>query len=125
MKERDIRNKAVELFKNSGHITWFAPKIKWHSTDIFGIFDLVVVSRNTHETWFVQLTDITNLAHRRKKIIDYFVEHNVVIPNSFIFAWDHKKNDFKKVRVDISELIHATPAIPKIENGDIERDPRS
>ena len=39
--EKIIRRKALDLLKDEGWICWFAPKVKFHETDIFGIIDLM------------------------------------------------------------------------------------
>jgi len=42
-KEAEIRKKAIGKLQDDGWITWFAPKVKFIQTDVFGIIDVLAL----------------------------------------------------------------------------------
>ncbi|MDO8436477.1 MAG: hypothetical protein Q7S82_03850 [bacterium] len=97
-KEIVIRKKATEELRVNGWITWFAPKVKFQQTDIFGIIDLLALKGKKQKN--IQLTTISNVSSRRKKIID-FLKRNKVQMMVEIWAWNAKKKEFKKEKINI------------------------
>ena len=95
-KEADIRKKAIEQLQADGWITWFAPKVKFLQTDIFGIIDLMALRGKSKKN--IQLTTLPNVSARRKKITN-FLESNGVELSVEIWAWNSKKRCFKKEKV--------------------------
>jgi hypothetical protein len=95
MKENEIYKKFVEKFIDKDKVFWKAPCYQKLSWDIFGIFDIIVIDKYSHEILFAQLTTLTNLSHRRKKIQDFFTQQEFVIPNSYIFAYDPETGSWK------------------------------
>ena len=97
MKESRLRQKLKEKLGIYGLI-WFPAKIKYYENDIFGCFDCI---------WYVdgriiliQVTTLTNLSHRRKKILNHFPRGTGGIPkDSYIYAWNDKLQYFKVVNV--------------------------
>ena len=92
MKEAIIRKKAVELLKKDKWVCWFPAKVKFQETDIFGVYDLVCVRKNRLK--FIQLTTLSNLSARRKKIQNFLISNGVSIPSE-IWAYDAKRKYFK------------------------------
>ena len=64
-KESDIRKKAIEQLRADGWITWFAPKVKFIQTDVFGIIDVLALRGKSKKN--IQLTTLSNVSARRKK----------------------------------------------------------
>jgi hypothetical protein len=91
-KESMIRKKAIELLAKNKWTHWFAPKVKFHETDIFGIADLICCRKNKIK--FIQLTTLPNISFKRKKIINFFKKNKVKLPIE-IWAWNSKKKKFK------------------------------
>mgnify|MGYP001610043083 CR=1 FL=1 len=98
MKEIVIRKKAIEELRADGWITWFAPKVKFQQTDIFGIIDLLALKGKRQKN--IQLTTLPNVSSRRKKIIN-FLKKNKVEMTVEIWAWSNKKKKFKKEKINI------------------------
>ncbi|OGZ18389.1 MAG: hypothetical protein A2Z68_02525 [Candidatus Nealsonbacteria bacterium RBG_13_38_11] len=95
-KEADIRKKAIEQLKADGWITWFAPKVKFIQTDVFGIIDLLALKGKSKKN--IQLTTLSNVSARRKKITSFLKMHKVEL-NVEIWGWNSKKSCFKKEKV--------------------------
>jgi len=95
-KESEIRKRAIEQLKGDGWITWFAPKVKFLQTDIFGIIDLMALRGKSKKN--IQLTTLSNVSARRKKIAN-FLKNNGVELSVEIWAWNSKKRCFKKEKV--------------------------
>ena len=97
-KEAEIRKKAMEILKKDGWITWFGPKVKFKQTDVFGIIDLLALKGKRQKN--IQLTTLSNISVRRKKIINFLEEFKVELPVE-IWAWDRKKRKFRKEKINI------------------------
>lgn len=97
MKEKEIIEKVYEwLGVHYAHfLAWRAPSFRTMRWDIFGVFDLIVVT-NTGELFFIQCTTTPNLAARRKKINEWRDKNADVTfkVRAFVFAWDKKKGEF-------------------------------
>lgn len=110
MTEKQIKEKAIYSLKQNDWLYWFPPKVKYFKeTDIFGIFDCVCIDRKSGEIHFVQITELSHLSHRRTKILSYFKEHNVFVPNAWVWAWDKKNQVFFKVKIGTFDIVHAPP----------------
>ncbi|MCJ7786659.1 hypothetical protein MUP06_00375 [Patescibacteria group bacterium] len=95
--EAQIRKKAIEELQADGWITWFAPKVKFHETDIFGIIDLLALKGRKQKN--IQLTTLPNISTRRKKIISFLKKHKVEPPVE-IWAWSNKKKSFRIEKIN-------------------------
>ena len=84
--------------EKNGWIYWFAPKVKYRQTDVFGIIDLLALKGRKKKN--IQLTTLSNISSRRKKITD-FLKKNKVEMMVEIWAWNKKKRRFKKEKVNI------------------------
>ena len=98
MREAEIRKRATEELQSDGWITWFAPKVKFKQTDIFGIIDLLALKGKNKKN--IQLTTLSNISTRRKKIAN-FLKKNKVEMTVEIWAWNSKKKEFRKERINI------------------------
>ena len=96
MKESQIRKKAIELLNKSNWVCWFPKKIKFQETDIFGCYDILAVKKN--KLRFIQITTLSNLSARRKKIEKFLISNEVNILSE-VWAYDKKKRKFKIVKV--------------------------
>ena len=100
MKESLIRKKAIQILEKKKWIIWWPSKVKFKQSDIFGIFDMVCWEQITGHLKFIQLTTLSNLSTRRKKI-QYFLKKNKINPKITynagveIWAWNGNKKTFK------------------------------
>jgi len=98
MKEIELIKKAIEKIISDKQ---FGKCFIWRSQsfsrririDIFNCFDLIIYSQYGI-IYLVQITTLTNLSARRKKILNYF-GLTPPPPHSEIWAWDKNKNEFK------------------------------
>ena len=97
-KEALIRKKAVEKLQSDGWITWYAPKVKFQQTDVFGIIDLLALRGKQKKN--IQLTTLPNVSAKRKKITSFLKKFKVELPVE-IWGWNSKKKVFKKERINI------------------------
>lgn len=97
-KESLIRKRAIEKLRADGWIIWFAPKVKYQQTDVFGIIDLLALKGKRKKN--IQLTTPPNVSAKRKKITNFLKKFKVELPVE-IWAWNQKKRKFKKEKVDI------------------------
>ena len=97
-KESVIRKKAIQILQEEGWITWFAPKVKFRTTDVFGVVDLLALRGKQRKN--IQLTTLSNVSAKRKKITAFLKKYKVEFPVE-IWAWSQKKKTFKKEKVDI------------------------
>jgi len=56
-REAEIRKKAIEILTSQKWICWFAPKVKFRQTDVFGIIDLLALKGKKQKN--IQLILIT------------------------------------------------------------------
>jgi len=97
-KENLIRKKAIEILRRDKWIVWFAPKVKFQQTDVFGIIDLMALKGKRQKN--IQLTTPPNVSAKRKKIINFLQKYKVELPVE-IWAWNSRKKEFKKERINI------------------------
>ena len=92
MKEKQIRDKAVEILKSQGWFCWWSPKAKWQETDVFGIGDILCSRKDSVK--LIQVTTTSNLSARRKKIKKVLenMELGCLIE---IWAYNKQKGKFK------------------------------
>lgn len=97
MTESQIKKRAVEIFEERGWFWWFPVKSKWgKEKDIFGVFDCIVVIGGFPS--FIQLTTLSNVSARRRKIENFVFETHFKSPRA-IWAWDKKKGAFKIINL--------------------------
>ena len=97
-KEALIRKKAIQILEKAGWITWFASKVKYQQTDVFGIIDLLALRGKERKN--IQLTTLPNVSAKRKKIISFLRKFKVQLPVE-IWAWSNKKKEFRKEKVNM------------------------
>jgi len=95
-KEAVIRKKVVEILEKEGWVVWYPPKVKFKQNDVFGIIDLLALKGKRKKN--IQLTTLSNVSARRKKILNFMKEFKVELPVE-IWAWDGKKKRFKKEKI--------------------------
>jgi len=96
-KETVIRKKAIQILRGEGWVTWFAPKVKYQQTDIFGIIDLLALKGRKQKN--IQLTTLPNVSSKRKKITTFLKKFKVLLPVE-IWAWSNKKRCFKIEKIN-------------------------
>ena len=96
-KEYIIRKKAIQILEGMGWVCWYAPKVRWKQTDVFGIIDVLALRGKEKKN--IQLTTLPNVSAKRKKIFNFCTTFKVEIPVE-IWAWCDKKKCFKKERVN-------------------------
>lgn len=97
-KESEIRKKAVQILNNGGWITWCPSRARYKQNDIFGIIDLLAVKRKKMKK--IQLTTLPNVSAKRKKITN-FLKSNKIEMTVEIWAWNRKKREFKKEKINV------------------------
>ncbi len=97
-KESVIRKKATKILEDKGWIVWFAPKVKYQQTDVFGIIDLLAIKGKKMKK--IQLTTLANISTRRRKIQKFLKKFKIEMSVQ-IWAWDGKKKKFKKEKVKL------------------------
>jgi len=107
-KEAQIRKKVVEILEKENWIVWYPSKAKYQQNDIFGIIDLLAIKGKKKKN--IQITTISNISARRKKIIN-FIKKSKVELSVEIWAWNQKKKIFKKEKIDIK--IKKSPFVKK------------
>ncbi len=95
-KEALIRKKAIQILEEKGWITWYAPKAKFRSSDIFGIIDLLALKGRRKKN--IQLTTLPNVSARRKKVVNFLKKFKVELVVE-ICAWDQRKKKFRKEKI--------------------------
>ncbi|MEK9134694.1 MAG: hypothetical protein AAB451_00065 [Patescibacteria group bacterium] len=96
-REAVIRKKAIEILTKAKWVSWYAPKVKFHETDIFGVFDLICWEKASKNLKFIQLTTVSNLSARRKKINGFFKANKIKSRSAEIeiWAWNNRQKNFK------------------------------
>lgn len=96
-KEAVIRKKAIAILTELKWVSWYAPKVKFHETDIFGVFDLICWEKSSKNLKFIQLTTLPNLSARRKKVQGFFKKNRITakIAGVEIWAWNNRQKTFK------------------------------
>jgi len=97
-KEAFIRKKAIKILTDKKWIYWYPAKVKYKQNDIFGIIDLLAIKGRLKKN--IQLTTLSNISARRKKIINFLETFKVELPVE-IWAWDQKKKEFRKEKINI------------------------
>ena len=97
-KEAEIRKKAIKILTDKNWICWYAPKVKFKQTDVFGIIDVLALKGSQKKN--IQLTTLTNVSARRKKITAFLTNYQVSLPVE-IWGWNARKKIFKKEKVNI------------------------
>ena len=97
-KEILIRKKALKILTDESWICWYPAKVKYKQNDIFGIIDLLALKGRRKKN--IQLTTLSNISARRKKIINFLKTFKVELPVE-IWAWDQKKKGFRKEKINI------------------------
>ena len=95
-KEKDIRKKAVEILTKENWICWYPAKAKFKQNDVFGIIDLLAVRKKSLKK--VQLTTLSNISTRRKKIT-CFLKENKIQMTVEVWGWCQRQKKFKKEKI--------------------------
>ncbi len=97
-KESEIRKKAVQILEKQRWIIWWPSRAIFKQNDIFGIFDLICLKKKVGNIKFIQLTTLSNLSTRRKKIKNFLKKNQISGRNSAeieIWGWNKNKKEFK------------------------------
>lgn len=99
-REAEIRKKALEKLANGNWVFWYPPKVRFKQNDIFGAFDIICCKKRRGNLKFIQLTTVSNLSTRRKKIEKFFRENKIRSKAAFnakieIWAWSKRHKAFK------------------------------
>ena len=100
-KETKIRKEAIQILNRKGWITWFPSRAIYKQNDVFGIIDLLAVKGRRMKK--IQLTTLPNISVKRKKITN-FLKKNKVQMTVEIWAWSSKKKQFKKEKINITNI---------------------
>lgn len=97
-KESEIRKKAIQILEKQKWLIWWPARAIFKQNDIFGIFDLICFKKRVGNLKFIQLTTLSNLSTRRKKIKNFLKEHQLSRQSSAdieIWGWNKRKKEFK------------------------------
>lgn len=90
--ESEIRKKVVQILKEKNWIVWYAPKTRYHHSDIFTIGDVLVWRNKSFK--IIQLTTAGNKAARVKKIKNYLRKNNLSGLKIEVWAYSKKNRKF-------------------------------
>lgn len=97
MKEAEIRKKVIAILTADRWVCWFPHKARWaKESDIFGVYDLILAKKNRIK--FIQLTTLSNIRAREKKVKKFLTKHNLSI-YSEVWGYNKKKDEFKIIRI--------------------------
>ncbi len=96
-KETVTRKKAIRELQAAGWIVWWPPKIRYKQTDVFGIIDVLALKGRQKKN--IQLTTLSNVSARRKKIMSFLKEYKVELSVE-IWCWDKKRKRFRKEKIN-------------------------
>ena len=95
MKESLIRAEALKRLHAEGFVVWWPEKTRsYGSKDIFGVFDLVCQRPGYLLSRYIQLTDATSHAKRRRKVEAFLLEHDLMFWCE-IWSWNAKAERFR------------------------------
>jgi len=99
-KESGIRKRAVRKLEKEKFLYWYPAKVKYKQNDIFGTFDMICWKKTTGKLKFVQLTTLSNLSTRRKKIRNFLKKNKINLKIRYsagieIWAWNKRNKTFK------------------------------
>lgn len=97
-KEAVTRKKVIQELQEKGWVTWYAPKVKYQQTDVFGIIDILAVKGRQRKN--IQLTTLPNVAAKRKKIINFLTKYQIEMPVE-IWSLDLKRKKIRKEKINI------------------------
>ena len=100
-KEAIIRKKVIAILTQAKWVCWYPPKVKFQQSDVFGIID--VLALRGREKKNIQITTLSNIPARRKKILTFFKTTNVELPVE-IWGWNKKTKNFKKETVKAKSI---------------------
>jgi hypothetical protein len=96
-KEGLIRKKVIDILENNDWITWYPAKVRYkQQNDVFGIIDLLAIKKKQRKN--VQITTLSNLSNRRKKIKNFLKKSKVEMTIE-IWAWNSVKKIFKVEKI--------------------------
>lgn len=96
MKETAIRQKVKKELQFDGFLVWYPPRTRW-SGDIFTIFDLIAWKKD--KMVMIQLTTYSNMSARCRKIRNYCKLYSLDYPEMWVWGWNAKKKEFRKIKV--------------------------
>ena len=97
-KESEIRKRAVQILEKQKWLAWWPSRAIFKQNDIFGIFDLICLKKKVGDLKFIQLTTLSNLSTRRKKIKNFLKRYQLTGQNSVdieVWGWDKHRKEFK------------------------------
>ena len=98
MTERTLRQKAAKMCKKYGFKYWFAPRVKFcTSQDIFNAFDMIILPYDK-KPYFIQLTTFSHKESRRKKIAVLFKKYPLP-ERSYIWAYNNATRKFVEIKL--------------------------
>jgi len=98
-KESIIRKAVIDKLEKRGGICWFPYKARWaKEVDIWGVWDVIAFFPKTFKFLFVQLTTVSNIRAREKKVGKWIKKNKIKkFPGE---VWGLKKdNTFKIIKI--------------------------
>jgi hypothetical protein len=91
MREAEIRKRALKILQDQGFTCWYAPKTRYHCSDIFNIGD--VLAWKNRALKIIQLTTAGNKATRVKRIRNYLRKNK--LSGLRVEVWAYAKRNKK------------------------------
>lgn len=91
-KEAEIRKKAIQILREGGWTIWYAPKTRYHHSDIFTIGDMLTWKNRVFK--IIQLTTTKNKATRVKRIRNYLRKNNLSGLRVEVWAYAKRSRKF-------------------------------
>lgn len=97
-REAKIRKEAIQILEKKKFLYWYPAKVRYKQNDIFGIFDLICWEKRKGNLKFVQLTTLSNLSTRQKKIKNFLKKNRLLkqgVVDIEVWGWNKRKKAFK------------------------------
>jgi hypothetical protein len=96
MTERELRKLAEKELYND-EVVWHLQKVTRFQTDIFGVFDMIFINRDSGLSTYIQITTTPNLAARRRKIVLWLMKHYLFnFRSGWVWAYNVSKKSWVK-----------------------------
>jgi len=102
-KEAETRKKIVQILNKEKFLCWYPARVKYKQNDIFGIFDLICWQKRKSTLKFIQLTTLSNLSTRIKKIKNFLKKNKLSkrAPAKIeVWGWNKRNKGFKIVKIN-------------------------
>lgn len=97
MTEKEIKDKAKTKLQALGFVSWWPPHVRFYERDIFGTFDFIAAKGS--KIILVQITSVSNLSARRKKILAFLDLHKLDFREAWVWAYRESSDTFEPHKI--------------------------